>query len=186
MITTSAWLRELNLFAKADSCWHTILTFTTCFILLLPPSAGHLAPRPRVPHYLVRQPCLLQAPRKWGDSKYRLCLGHTEKGGLTRSFWSCFGRSDESRIRNLAKLQNGKKLRGRSDYRYWRIAERKKAGEKHGSQALTLPCKSPQEKFIQCWDRSLFPLEGFTYTFEDHMTSHRIQLCNMLKLAKNW
>lgn len=110
MPTASGWLKELILFAKADSCWHKISTFTTYFILLLPPSAGHLAPRPRVPNYLVRQPCLLWALRKWGDCKYHLCLGHTEKGGLTRSFWSCFRRSDKSRIRNLAKLQNGKKL----------------------------------------------------------------------------
>lgn len=86
--------------------------------------------------------------KKIGDSKYHLCLGHTEKGGLTKSFWSCFRRSDESRIRNLAELQNGKKLRGQCNYRYWRKAERKKAEEKHGSQALTL-CKSPQENFIQ-------------------------------------
>lgn len=54
-----------------------------------------------------------------------MCLGHTEKGGLTGSFWTCFRRSDESRIRNLAKLQNGKMLRGQCDYRYWRKAERK-------------------------------------------------------------
>lgn len=148
MPTASGWLKELIIFAQADSCWHKISTFTTCFILLLPPSAGHLAPRPRVPHYLVRQPCLLWALRKWGDSNYHLCLGHTEKGGLTRSFWSRFRRSGESRIRNLAKLQNGKKLRGQCDYRYWRKAERKEATERHGSQVLTLPCKSPQENLI--------------------------------------
>lgn len=169
MPTTSGWLKELILFAKADSCWHKISTFTTYFILLLPPSAGHLAPRPRVPHYLVRQPCLLWALGKWGDCKYHLCLGDTEKGGLTRSFWSCFRRSDESRIRNLAKLQNGKKLEKNMEVRL-----------------STFPCKSPQENSIQHWDRSLSPPEGFTYTFEGHTTSHRIQLCDIPKLAKNW
>lgn len=185
MPTTPGWLKELVTFAKADSCWHKISTFTTYFIFLLPPSAGHLAPRPQVPHYLVRQPCLPWALRTWGDSKYHLCLGHTEKGGWTRSFWSCFRRSDESRIRNLAKSQSCKMLRGQCDYRYWRKAERKKKLQKNMEVRLWHSPVSHLKKTSYSIETGLYPLLRASPTHPRTTWDTTVYL-NELKIDRNF
>lgn len=143
----------------------------TFSFLSLSSTQGPLALRPRVPCCLARDPCLLRAPSRDEETQSVICDWVTQR---ERDQQAAFGGVLEDRTGHHYKMVKSWEGRVITDTR------EKLNVEFRPSRSIA----SHLKKTSYVIETGLCPLfRASAYRFHFHITSRRLQLCNILRLA---